>query len=781
MTFIEGERFLEQREINAINKALKKLEDPFKNAKVGERIASGGQAAVYFLNTKSSKSKYVIKISTDAKGLSKIINFNNEFFELCEERKKSGKERIDDLFLKIERYFDVAIKFQKNNYILYCTIEKFHSCLNDYKATETNPTRDDLEIAIRLGADFLTLLSAMEGKFYHRDIKPGNIFLKTNKLSDGFCLGDFGIMTRFSGETLTTQNAARGTVPTAAPDVVLRKTNHEIFGGSTKGDMYSLGATIYYFLNDRTYPFIDCGLPFLGIDWAYWEHLRREGCEPPKHGSQKLKEIVCKALKFDPKDRFVSCAEMLSELKKTDEYKNFIKNPLGIDATTSIEKPIQNKPEEKSNPVPQIPSAGNHINKKLDGRYELHDIISTENTAVVYKAYDNIDKKIVAVKIFKEEYLANKEFCRKFKIESKAAAVLSHPNIVTINSVTYGNNLLYMVTQYIEGCSLKEYIEQKGELGLERSIYITDKILRALQYAHNKGVVHKAINFQNIILCSNGNIKITNFGIPCLDNNETADKRYDIYSIGVVLYEMLTGQPPFFRNNNDLSSAIMKIHGEPKHPREFNSSIPVGLDQIVMRAIWEDNIHSYFTIDEMLRDIEEFKRNPSMHFSDRNPFAHPSEDELMPEELESPLETPWGTQPIETITPVSAEYTYAYYHCSKGVMKNPYAERAIQAQIIDKIKNKIIYVQDTGFRSSEVKFSCSLGTTNLIEKKEDGYWYLNGAVTSYFDVYLNGTKKSAFLHRINDGDTITLCGVAGKGRSEYRGKTFEYQFFLRQS
>ncbi|MBR3780748.1 MAG: hypothetical protein IKK63_06065 [Clostridia bacterium] len=308
--------------------------DDFKRATVGERIASGGQAAVYHLNTKNGNKKYVIKFSEDS--FKKTIDFSNNFPDICERHKKERGEDIRNSFLKVERVFDLPIRTKTGTYTLHGVIEKYHPCLSKYKGPETNQKRDDIEIATRLGADLLPLLIAMEGKQVHRDIKPGNIFFKTNKLSDGFCLGDFGIVTNYSDGTLRTKILDLGTASTASPDIFLRDKYHSIFGGSTKGDMYSLAATMYYYLNDRTYPFTD---NHDSLDLQYWEEIRKAGCRLPLHGSQKLKEIVCKALKFNPDDRFASCAEMLSELKKTEEYKNFITNPMG-QGRTIVKKPV---------------------------------------------------------------------------------------------------------------------------------------------------------------------------------------------------------------------------------------------------------------------------------------------------------------------------------------------------------------------------------------------------------------------------------------------------------
>lgn len=278
----------------------------------------------------------------------------------------------------------------------------------------------------------------------------------------------------------------------------------------------------------------------------------------------------------------------------------------------------------------------NYVGKRLDGRYELQEVIGVGGMAVVYKAYDNIDDRIVAVKILKDEFLASEEFRRRFKNESKAIAVLSHPNIVKVYDVSYGDKLQYIVMEYVEGITLKEYIEQQGVISWKETVHFTTQILRALQHAHDKGIVHRDIKPQNIMLLENGTIKVTDFGIARFSRSETrtmtdtaigsvhyispeqargdiTDDKSDIYSVGVVMYEMLTDQLPF-QSDNSVSVAIMQLQTDPVKPREINSSIPEGLEQITMRAMQKNPKDRYQSAAEMILDLEEFKRNPSIRF-----------------------------------------------------------------------------------------------------------------------------------------------------------------------
>lgn len=316
----------------------------------------------------------------------------------------------------------------------------------------------------------------------------------------------------------------------------------------------------------------------------------------------------------------------------------------------------------------------NYTGKRLDGRYEIQEVIGVGGMAVVYKAYDNIDDRIVAVKILKDEYLANEEFRRRFKNESKAIAVLSHPNIVKVFNVSYGDRLQYIVMEHVEGITLKEYIEQQGKLGIKETVHFTMQILRALQHAHDKGIVHRDIKPQNIMLLSNGNIKVTDFGIARFSYSDTktmtdsaigsvhyispeqarggtTDDRADIYSVGVVMYEMLTGQVPF-QSDNSVSVALMQLQNEAKKPRELNNNIPVGLEQIVIHAMRKNTRERYQSAAEMLLDIEEFKRNPTIRFQkdyfvDNDPTKYVSKKPDVPKTVVAPPAVPPAAPPVE--------------------------------------------------------------------------------------------------------------------------------------
>ena len=280
-----------------------------------------------------------------------------------------------------------------------------------------------------------------------------------------------------------------------------------------------------------------------------------------------------------------------------------------------------------------------YIGKRLDGRYEIKEIIGVGGMAVVYKAYDNIDDRMVAVKILKEELLADDDLRRRFKNESKAIAVLSHPNIVKVYDVSFGDRLQYLVMEYIDGITLKEYIAQQKVIGWKDALHFTVQILRALQHAHDKGIVHRDIKPQNIMLLSDGTIKVTDFGIARFARNEqrtmtdkaigsvhyispeqargdVTDAKSDIYSVGVLLYEMLTGRLPF-EADSAVSVAIMQMQSTPKMPREINPEIPEGLEEITIKAMQKEPKMRYQSAAEMLADIERFKLDPDIVFGYR--------------------------------------------------------------------------------------------------------------------------------------------------------------------
>lgn len=276
------------------------------------------------------------------------------------------------------------------------------------------------------------------------------------------------------------------------------------------------------------------------------------------------------------------------------------------------------------------------IGKKLDGRYEITELIGSGGMADVYKGTDVVENKVVAVKILKKEYSENEEFLRRFRNESKAIAVLNHPNIVKIYDVGFTDSIQYIIMEYIDGETLKDYINKEGKLSWKDTIHFVVQILRALQHAHDKGVVHRDIKPQNIMVFNDGTVKVMDFGIAKFARDEgktatdqaigsvhyispeqasgtTTDAKSDIYSVGVMMYEMLTGKKPF-DSDNPVAIALMHTRDIPERPRAVNPDIPDGLEEIVLRAMEKDPSDRYQSSVDMIGDLEKFKNDPEIRF-----------------------------------------------------------------------------------------------------------------------------------------------------------------------
>ncbi len=275
-----------------------------------------------------------------------------------------------------------------------------------------------------------------------------------------------------------------------------------------------------------------------------------------------------------------------------------------------------------------------YIGKVLDNRYQIQQLIGIGGMANVYKAYDSVDERYVAIKILKDEYVDNQDFLRRFKNECKAIAALTHANIVTIFDMSFDDKFYWIVMEFIDGITLKEYIEQQGILNYKEAVYFIMQILLALQHAHNKGIIHRDIKPQNIMLLRDGTIKVMDFGIARFARNETKtltdkaigsvhyispeqakgefiDQTTDIYSVGVMLFEMLTGSLPF-EADSAVSVAIKQIEVDPIRPRQINSQIPKAVEQIIIKAMMKNKQDRYQSATQMLKDLISFKNNPSV-------------------------------------------------------------------------------------------------------------------------------------------------------------------------
>ena len=293
-----------------------------------------------------------------------------------------------------------------------------------------------------------------------------------------------------------------------------------------------------------------------------------------------------------------------------------------------------------------------YIGKMLDNRYEILERIGTGGMAIVYKAKCHRLNRLVAVKILKSDLAQDEDFRRRFNAESQAVAQLSHPNIVSVYDVSKGGDIEYIVMELIDGITLKQYMEKRGQLNWRESLHFITQIMRGLSHAHSRGIVHRDIKPQNVMVLRDGSVKVADFGIACLENaaqtltqealgsvhyispeqarGDRIDARSDIYSAGVVLYEMLTGRLPF-EGDSAVSVAIQHLSSVPLAPREVNPDIPEQLELICMKAMAPDLEKRYPSADAMIADLEAFRKNPGVNLD----FEL---SDLRPEETDEPTQ-----------------------------------------------------------------------------------------------------------------------------------------------
>lgn len=290
-----------------------------------------------------------------------------------------------------------------------------------------------------------------------------------------------------------------------------------------------------------------------------------------------------------------------------------------------------------------------YIGKLLDNRYEILEPVGTGGMARVYKARCHRLNRLVAIKILREDLAQDAEFRRRFHDESQAVAMLSHPNIVAVYDVSRSSELEYIVMELIDGINLKQYMQKKGnKLNWREALYFITQITKALGHAHSRGIIHRDIKPHNIMVLRDGSVKVADFGIarvasgghstltqealgsvhyisPEQARGSHIDERSDLYSAGVVLYEMITGRLPF-EGDTPVSVAIQHINSIPLSPREIDPTIPEALEVITMKAMAPNPDNRYSSADEMLADLEEFRKNPEINLDYNTPEFSPEAD-----------------------------------------------------------------------------------------------------------------------------------------------------------
>ena len=279
-----------------------------------------------------------------------------------------------------------------------------------------------------------------------------------------------------------------------------------------------------------------------------------------------------------------------------------------------------------------------YIGRLLDDRYEILEVIGTGGMAVVYKARCHRLNRLVAIKILKDEFARDEEFRRRFHAEGEAVAMLSHPNIVQVYDVSSTENANFIVMELIDGISLKQYMERKGVLNWKETLHFAMQIAKGLEHAHSRGIIHRDIKPHNVMVLKNGSVKVMDFGIARVMSKSNTltkealgsvhyispeqakgghtDTRSDIYSLSVVMYEMMTGRPPY-DGESPVAVAIQHINGGAAMPSGLNPNIPAGLEQIIMKGMALEIQDRFVSATEMLQDMEEFRKNPAILFQYR--------------------------------------------------------------------------------------------------------------------------------------------------------------------
>ena len=354
-----------------------------------------------------------------------------------------------------------------------------------------------------------------------------------------------------------------------------------------------------------------------------------------------------------------------------------------------------------------------YIGRLLDNRYEILEVIGTGGMAVVYKARCHRLNRLVAIKILKDDYTQDEELRRRFHAESHAVAMLSHPNIVSIYDVSTADDADYIVMELIDGITLKQYMERKGVLNWKETLHFAIQIAKALEHAHSRGIIHRDIKPHNVMVLKNGSVKVTDFGIArvvsqsnTLTREALGSVHYispeqakggrvsncsDLYSLGVVMYEMMTGRPPY-DGETPVSVAIQHINGKAAMPSTLNPNIPGGLEQIIMKAMARETGDRYLTAGAMLYDMDEFRKNPAILFDYNNPEA----------DMDAAIRLSENARKQQTAAATAAAATAAERTVAKKEAPKPRAEKPVAAKPAKKERYQEVIVEDKRDRSSTV-------------------------------------------------------------------------------
>ena len=281
-----------------------------------------------------------------------------------------------------------------------------------------------------------------------------------------------------------------------------------------------------------------------------------------------------------------------------------------------------------------------YIGRLLDNRYEILEIIGTGGMAVVYKARCHRLNRLVAIKILKDEFARDEEFRRRFHAEGEAVAMLGHPNIVQVYDVSSSDSANFIVMELVSGISLRQYMEKKGVLNWKETLHFAMQIAKGLEHAHSRGIVHRDIKPHNVMVLKNGSVKVMDFGIARVMSKSNTltkealgsvhyispeqakggytDNRSDLYSLSVVMYEMMTGRPPY-DGESPVAVAIQHINGGAPAPSTLNPNIPAGLEQIILHGMELETKDRYASATEMLKDMDDFRKDPATVFAYSSP------------------------------------------------------------------------------------------------------------------------------------------------------------------